>query len=157
MIVDPLLELPHTARILESGTGEVMIATSEEVANARPDRLTALQERGASVLLLPMGDAPGSRADFTTLPMTTWTRLLETLVRDHQVSTVMTEAGPGLLRSLFTHDLVDAALVFTAPARFDPPTGNPPRPRDLLASSGLQPAWRGRRGEDEAAWWHRPS
>lgn len=157
VVVDPLLELPLSARILESGTSEVMVATSDRIAIARPDRIAALKERGARTVLLPMGNDPGSRADFAKLPPRTWIRLLEILERDHQVSTLMTEAGPGLLRAFFENDLVDAALVFTAPTRFEPSTGTAPRPRDLLADSGLERAWSGRRGEDEASWWHRPS
>ncbi len=40
---------------------------------------------------------------------------LELLVRDAQVSTVLVEAGPGLLGSLLEDDLIDQAVVYTAP------------------------------------------
>ena len=41
--------------------------------------------------------------------------LLTALARDHHVSTVMVESGPGLLGSLFEYDLVDEAVVYIAP------------------------------------------
>lgn len=41
--------------------------------------------------------------------------LLTVLCRDHGVSTLMVEAGPGLMGSMFEEDLIDEAVVYIAP------------------------------------------
>lgn len=155
VIVDPALQMPADSRILEEGTGRVLVATSRSAAEEHPDRLQTLRDRGAEEIILPMSASSESRITFDRLPLESWHHLLSTLSRDHGVATVMTEAGPGLLRALFGHRLVDAALVFTSPRRFTPSTGSSPRPRDLLGEADLEEIWSGRRGDDRVAWWHR--
>ncbi|CAG1009822.1 diaminohydroxyphosphoribosylaminopyrimidine deaminase / 5-amino-6-(5-phosphoribosylamino)uracil reductase [Phycisphaerales bacterium] len=41
--------------------------------------------------------------------------LLKTLLEEHDIATVLVEAGPGLLGTLFEQDLVDEAVVYIAP------------------------------------------
>ncbi|HEX2839280.1 MAG TPA: bifunctional diaminohydroxyphosphoribosylaminopyrimidine deaminase/5-amino-6-(5-phosphoribosylamino)uracil reductase RibD [Phycisphaerales bacterium] len=43
------------------------------------------------------------------------TELLATLHKDHHVSTLLIEAGPGLMGSMFEEDLIDEAVVYIAP------------------------------------------
>jgi diaminohydroxyphosphoribosylaminopyrimidine deaminase/5-amino-6-(5-phosphoribosylamino)uracil reductase len=43
------------------------------------------------------------------------TELLTTLHKDHHVSTLLIEAGPGLMGSMFEEDLIDEAVVYIAP------------------------------------------
>ncbi len=60
------------------------------------------------ITIVPIADqGPGNGLDLS--------ELLRTLMRDHGVSTVMVEAGPGLLGSLFEENLVDEAIVYIAP------------------------------------------
>jgi diaminohydroxyphosphoribosylaminopyrimidine deaminase/5-amino-6-(5-phosphoribosylamino)uracil reductase len=60
------------------------------------------------VTIVPIADqGPGNGLDLT--------ELLRTLHTEFGVATVMVEAGPGLLGSMFEDDLVDEALVYIAP------------------------------------------
>ncbi len=156
VVIDPDLDLPETARILQDQTGgDVLVATAE--GGGRPDRRAALERAGASILDLPM-TAAASRSASRLGPrmgIEAWRSLLTTLGRDLEVATVLTEAGPGVLHSLFDHDLVDSALVFTSPRRFDPgPPASPP-PRERLAPERFETVWSGRRGDDRVGWWQR--
>ena len=78
--------------------------------------------------------------------------LLRHLAEDHDVATVLTECGAGLLQGLFEADLIDATLVFTAPdtgVKGAPPS---PSPRDLLHLASFETIWSGRRGDDHVVW-----
>ena len=157
VILDPALQMPAQSRIFEEGTGRVLLATSESAALGHPDRLRALRDRGAEPIILPMDSTLEDHVHFERLSLESWHQLLGTLSKEFEVATLMTEAGPGLLRALFEHRLVDSALVFTSPGRFTPSTGIAPRPRDLLDASDLETIWTGHRGDDRVAWWHRRS
>ena len=155
VIFDPALRMPARSRILQEGSGRVLLATSEAAARRDPDRLQGLRDRGVEPIVLPMDLPMDPHVRFQALPLESWQELLERLSEDFEVATVLTEAGPGLLGALFQHRLVDAALVFTSPERFSPSTGTSPRPRDLLEDSDLERIWTGLRGDDRVAWWHR--
>lgn len=155
VVVDPALDMPPNSRMFSEGEGRILIVTSESAAGDHPERLGALHARGAETILLPMGVDLRAPRRFRGLGRDLWLELLQVLGEKHEVSTVMTEAGPGVLRSLFEHGLVDAALVFTAPGRFDPRTGSSPTPRSLLHASKLESIWNGHRGADRVEWWHR--
>ena len=157
VVIDPDLDLPETARILQDPTGgDVLVATAD--GGGRPDRRTALERAGASILDLPM-TAPAPRSSSSRLGLRmgveAWRSLLTTLGRDLEVATVLTEAGPGVLHSLFDHDLVDSALVFTSPHRFDPESPASPTPRERLTPERFETVWSGRRGDDRVGWWQR--
>ena len=158
VIVDPDVETPPTASILKTAGGQVIIACRDDGRSefhARSARLTA-----AGATILPIQEAAGKEASdgvrgtlrgrFSAGRMRS---LLRRLVEDYEVATLLTECGPGLLRSLFEADLVDAALVFTAMATTDvahsPAT---PLPRDLLQKASFETIWSGRRGEDRVVW-----
>ena len=146
-MVDPDLALPPTARLFSIDAGPVIVAASEDRLDADDVARTALADRG--VTLLPLPTIEGRRPHAAALR-----HLLESLARDHDVATVMTEAGPGLLGALFDADLVDAALVFTAPHRFESPTTKRP-PRDRLDPACFDLVWRGDRDGDQVRWWQR--
>ncbi|MFO0856103.1 MAG: bifunctional diaminohydroxyphosphoribosylaminopyrimidine deaminase/5-amino-6-(5-phosphoribosylamino)uracil reductase RibD [Phycisphaerales bacterium] len=60
------------------------------------------------ITIMPIADqGPGNGLDLS--------ELLRTLRTQHGVSTVMVEAGPGLLGSLFEENLIDEAIVYIAP------------------------------------------
>lgn len=60
------------------------------------------------ITIMPIADqGPGNGLDLS--------ELLRTLRTQHGVSTVMVEAGPGLLGSLFDENLIDEAIVYIAP------------------------------------------
>lgn len=146
VVVDPTLATPPDARLFTVETSPILIAADERRTTGTAEA-DALREQGAVLLPLPASD--------TRLPdPRTLAALLETLARDHGVCTVLTECGPGLLGSLFDGDLVDAALVFTAPHRFDTRT-TPEPPRDRLDPARFEIAWEGDRDGDQVRWWHR--
>lgn len=106
VIVDAELRMPVTARLFEV-TSPVLILAAE----APPDRLAALQARGAEVLCLP--DAAG-RVD---LPAA-----LGELAR-RGVNELHVEAGAGLNAALLALDLVDEWLLYVAPMVIGPGVG----------------------------------
>ena len=85
--------------------------------------------------------------------------LLVRLATDHDVATVMVEAGGGLLGRLFADDLVDAALVFTAPRLLgDGHAPGPVRglaPNRITDTTKFELLFAGRRDEDLVGWYHR--
>lgn len=147
VVVDPDLALPPTARLFSIDAGPVIVAAAADRLDTNDAARTALADRGATFLPLPTVE--GRRPDAAALR-----HLLERLARDHDVATVLTEAGPGLLGALFDADLVDAALVFTAPHRFDARTTTRP-PRDRLDPARFDLVWKGDRGGDQVRWWQR--
>ncbi|MAC19720.1 MAG: riboflavin biosynthesis protein RibD [Phycisphaerae bacterium] len=159
VVLDPDLELPPTARMLQaSDGGPVMAITDEKAISRHPERADALRGLGVEILTIPWAapassDAPSRFA--RRLTAEGCRHLFEALARDHEVATILTEAGPGVLHGLFDHQLIDAALVFTSTERFEPSTGAPPHPRDRLDHRRFEIVWQGVRGGDAVAWWQR--
>ena len=151
VVVDPDLQIPTDAAMLKTPGGEVIVACRPDVATSNPDRVGGLEAAGARVLAIEGDDDESLRGRFDGDRLD---HLLRRLAKEDGVGTVLTECGPGLLESLFGADLVDAAMVFTAPETG--PTGlqpSPrPRPRDLLATAGFETIWSGHRGPDAARW-----
>ncbi|MAD77934.1 MAG: riboflavin biosynthesis protein RibD [Planctomycetaceae bacterium] len=168
VVLDPDLALPPTARMLHiPNGGPILVITDETVVGRDPDRADALRDLGVEIMTIPWAP-PGSPAPVDSpsagsaggrlrrrLTGDGCRDLLEALARNHDVATVLTEAGPDVLHALFDHQLVDAALVFTSPRRFEPSTGSPPHPRDRLDDRRFEIVWRGDRGGDAVAWWQR--
>lgn len=152
VILDRRLQCPPSATLLEAEGPPVLIAAERSALDRAADRRRALEAKGA--ILLPMAGPSEPTATDRGAAATTLHALLETLGRDHAVSTILTEAGPGLLRDLFLADLVDAALVFTAPIRFDERTTTH-RPRRFLEGGDHERAWSGDRDGDRVEWWLR--
>ena len=157
VVVDPDLEMPESPRLAAIERGRSIVVFDRDVADRMPDRVDRIVSRGFVPMAVDLGRGSGDDRSFSAIPRDGWLRLLQDLKRHHDVSTVMTEAGPGLLRALLPSGLVDAALVFTAPLGFEPRTGRTPTPRDLLVDAGLHLAWTGRREEDRVEWWSRAS
>lgn len=151
VVVDPDLRFPADAAMLKTTGGEILVACRPDAATSNPDVVRRLEAAGARVLEVEGNDDESLRGGFGGDRLK---RLLRRLAREDGVATVLTECGPGLLEALFGNDLIDAALVFTAPERG--PTGlhpsHRPRPRDLLEAAGFETIWSGHRGPDEARW-----
>jgi diaminohydroxyphosphoribosylaminopyrimidine deaminase/5-amino-6-(5-phosphoribosylamino)uracil reductase len=158
VVIDPDVETPPNASILTTTGGPVVIACRDDDRSdlrARSERLTA-----AGAMVLPIGDpdedpaiGDGHRTLRGRFSAGRMRSLLRRLAEEHDVTTLLTECGPGLLRSLFEADLVDAALVFTAtqtPGNEDSP--DEPRPRDLLRNASFETIWSGTRENDCVVW-----
>lgn len=107
VLIDPRLEVPTSARIIRTASeGPVEIACAPETRASRAAHdICALEDAGIRWRDV---DAAASRD-----------RMLRCLLRDLSadgVATVLTEAGPRLVRALLDADLVDETWVFTSTA-----------------------------------------
>ena len=154
VVIDPAFDVPRTARLFDEGAGPVMIAAQADSLERRSADRDLLETRGAT--FLPLDGAAVESGWPSGLPAGLLTEVLRRLRRDHAVTHILTEAGPGLLDALFDSNLVDAALVFTA--NFDFPAestdrGSTSTPRRHLENGPYRPIWEGCRGEDRVRWW----
>jgi diaminohydroxyphosphoribosylaminopyrimidine deaminase/5-amino-6-(5-phosphoribosylamino)uracil reductase len=138
VIVDPRLQTPLDSQLARTA-GEVptIIACADQ--SAETEAATRLRAAGAQLMPLPM--------DGIELPLAT---ALKRLASQHDVTHVLTEAGPGLMRRLFQQRLANEAWVFTAPLD----TGNDPslpHVRGMLNDLRIEPWARQRRGDDAIA------
>ena len=164
VVVDPDLATPPTASILNAGSGPIIIACREDDRDDLRARAEQLIAAGATIMPIEAsselnpedGGHGGLRGRFSTGRMR---GLLRQLAKEHEVATLLTECGAGLLRNLFEADLIDAALVFTAPAMSSKlkVEASVPRPRDLLQRASFETLWSGFRGDDRVVWSQRPS
>jgi diaminohydroxyphosphoribosylaminopyrimidine deaminase/5-amino-6-(5-phosphoribosylamino)uracil reductase len=107
IVIDPTLRIAADARVIRtSSEGSVEIACDPRArSNRSPVDMDALERAGIRWHDLDAGARIGGN--------------LRALLRDlaaDGVSTVLTEAGPTLVRALLAEDLVDDAWVFTAPS-----------------------------------------
>lgn len=108
VVADPSLEIPVDARLIRSAADvPTIIACREDIARIGHgvERVAALRRLGVQVMPIP---ASGSNVDLGML--------LRRLRAEAGVFTLLIEAGPKLLGSLFEADLIDAAVVYVAPA-----------------------------------------
>ena len=109
VVADSDLSLPHDSNLAQTARDvPVVLAAERSMAQNtyRASRRAELDQLG--VHILPVGDhGPGRGLNLR--------EMLTLLARERGVSTVLVEAGPGLLGSLFADDLVDEALVYIAP------------------------------------------
>lgn len=109
VVADTDLDVPMDAQLIRSAhTVPTLIAcetalAGAEITRAKRERLTAA---GAGVMGVP-GAAGGRGLDLRALLAKLW--------EERGVSSVLIEAGPGLLGSLFDEDLIDEAVVYIAP------------------------------------------
>ncbi len=103
VVVDPKLEIPLTAQLVK-GVREAPthIACSQSKLESR--KAVALQAKGVDLI--------GIETNRKGLSLEA---LLRELVRRHDVTHVLVEAGPGLMGRLFKEKLVNEAWVFVAP------------------------------------------
>ena len=97
VVVDSRLETPLTARVLEGGN--VLVAAARE----HRDRIAALEEKGAEVVVLP------NAAGKVELP-----DLFRELAR-RELNEIHVEAGHKLNGSLLNEGMVDELLLYLAP------------------------------------------
>jgi diaminohydroxyphosphoribosylaminopyrimidine deaminase/5-amino-6-(5-phosphoribosylamino)uracil reductase len=98
VVVDSRLETPLTARVLEGGN--VLVAAARE----HRDRIAALEERGAEVVILP------NAAGKVELP-----DLFRELAR-RELNEIHVEAGQKLNGSLLGEGMVDELVIYLAPS-----------------------------------------
>jgi diaminohydroxyphosphoribosylaminopyrimidine deaminase / 5-amino-6-(5-phosphoribosylamino)uracil reductase len=101
IVLDSSCRLPLDSRLLtDGGAGHTIVATSTQ---APADRIEAIQERGAEVLVLP---AYSGRVDVRGT--------LETLAGRGMIN-ILAEAGGSLTAALFEAEVVDKVYAFLAP------------------------------------------
>lgn len=151
VVVDPDLQMPTDAAMLDAPGGEVLVACRPDAVTSKPESARGIEAAGARIVAVEGIDDDAMRGRFGGDRLD---GLLRRLAREEGVTTILTECGPGLLEALFGADLVDAALVFTAPGSgaIGRHPSHRPRPRDLLANADFETIWTGRRGSDSACW-----
>lgn len=104
VVIDPDLELPPSSALVATAREApvTVVCGADRCASAG-----VLEARGVGVLGIPRS---GREIDLTAA--------LAALVERHETTTVLVEAGPGLLGRLFATRLVNEAWVFVAPALF---------------------------------------
>jgi diaminohydroxyphosphoribosylaminopyrimidine deaminase/5-amino-6-(5-phosphoribosylamino)uracil reductase len=107
VVIDTDLDLPADSRMaLTAVQAPVTVCCMNELKNSaylRPRR-EALESRGVEIM--------GVRSDSRRLDLDV---MLAQLVTSYDATSVLIEAGPGLLGSFFEFDLVDEAVVYIAP------------------------------------------
>ena len=98
-VIDPKLELPDHARLLET-PGLILFA-----ANPKPGRAKELEARGAVVVNLPQPDDP-DRVDMAAVMQ--W-------LAENDMNEVHVEAGAGINGALWQAGLIDELILYLAP------------------------------------------
>jgi diaminohydroxyphosphoribosylaminopyrimidine deaminase/5-amino-6-(5-phosphoribosylamino)uracil reductase len=99
LLVDPQLSAPHSSRLLDPTLAPTLVACRPELVHGGP--ANGLRERGVDVTGL------GPRGELRPL--------LAALLRERAVSTVLVEAGGGLVGDLLRENLVNELWTFLAP------------------------------------------
>lgn len=141
VVVDPELRLPADAALLKSlDQAPLTIACRDDAADDSA-RTTALRKAGVDVLGLPAIDGRLQLID-----------LMVHLSGVHNCSTVLVEAGPGLLSALLQEQLINDAMVFVAPMLLGDADGLPAlkgfAPETVQDAAGLRLRSMHRRGDD---------
>lgn len=143
VVVDPNLDIP-TDSVLVKTAKEIPLIVACNPTHIDTDVASQLREFGAKLIALPENQGLES--------------LVSTLASEYGFSTVMVEAGGGLLGQLLKANLVNAALVFTAPRLLGdahaPSAARGLSPARIDEGISLEPVWTGRRGEDLVGWYH---
>ena len=99
LLIDPTLAAPRELQLLDATQAPTLVACLPDHVHGGP--ANGLRERGVDVAGL------GPRGEIRPL--------LEALVRERGISTVLVEAGGGLVGDLLREDLVQEAWVFLSP------------------------------------------
>ncbi len=105
VVVDSRLELPRTARLLQTEPDKVWVAHALPADEAEP-RARLLRELGVQIIGLPVDAAKPGKTDLAALMHALAAR---------NVGELQVEAGARLNASLFTAGLVDELLLYLAP------------------------------------------
>ncbi|MDX2114987.1 MAG: bifunctional diaminohydroxyphosphoribosylaminopyrimidine deaminase/5-amino-6-(5-phosphoribosylamino)uracil reductase RibD [Planctomycetota bacterium] len=103
VVIDSAATLPLTSALVRTARETPLVVCTAELSGAAADRASELQRAGALVIQTPGGPRVNVRAALTVLS------------QHFGVTTALVEAGPVLLGSLLSEQLVDEALVFVAP------------------------------------------
>jgi diaminohydroxyphosphoribosylaminopyrimidine deaminase/5-amino-6-(5-phosphoribosylamino)uracil reductase len=112
VVVDTALDIPLESKLVRTAReAPVIVACDEAIAKASitKDKRQALQEAGVKLLGVPEGDRRGNTKGMIDLEL-----MLQGLLA-RGISTVLVEAGSGLVGSLMEQDLVDELRVYVAP------------------------------------------
>lgn len=105
VIIDPHLRTPlDCALVNTTATAPTIIACSNQAIEREAEKARQLTSHGVELLAAPM--------DGEQMPLAP---VLRELVARHNVATVLTEAGAGVLSRLFQQQLVNEAWVFIGP------------------------------------------
>ena len=146
VIYDLDLNIPMESKLANTASDPPVIVGCS-TAHAETAKAAELRKSGVTIIALT-SESPLKE-------------LLEKLHTDHEVSMVMVEAGGGLLGSLLKSQLINAALVFTAPRilgeKHAPRAFRGLSPTGIADAQDVKLVWSGIRGGDLAAWYHFPS
>ncbi len=112
VIADTDLDLPPSSALAQSARSVTTLAACDATllnAQINHARRMALIAKGVQLLGVPERPRAGGGSGIDLRA------LLKTLSQEHDVSTVLVEAGPGMLGSLIEDDLVDEAIIYIAP------------------------------------------
>jgi len=127
-VIDANLETPIDSRLMQTARQlPLTIYCTDAALTARARHAELLRRAGAEVVSC---DAPGQPARSASAGEVHLPGALEHLARQHEATSVLIEAGAGLLGRLFDQNLVNEAWVFIAPL--------------LLGDEHALPALRGR-------------
>lgn len=111
VVVDPQLRIPERCALIRTRSeAPVTVACRADAAEEGSGKAARL--RGAGVEVLAMEREWGGEGEDRKLDLRP---LLAHLVKEHDATNVLVEAGPGLIGSLLAQGLVDEAMVFVAP------------------------------------------
>ena len=143
VVVDPNLDIPIDSTLVGTANEIPLIVACD---SSKIDSGTGSRLQAMGVKLLPMTEPDGLET------------LLKRLASEYEISTVMVEAGGGLLGQLLKANLVNAALVFIAPRLIGdalaPSAARGLAPERIADSIALETIWSGRRGDDLVGWYH---
>ncbi len=144
VVIDTDLDTPIGARVVRTARDvPTVVACSKDLVTAgiTDEKRRALEEAGVMILGVPEDNGR------LRLEM-----LLRTLGERMGVSSILCEAGPALLGSLFEHDLVDEAVVYVAPMLLGDDQARSVasgRPAQTLAAGRRFGLWRVKRVGDD--------
>lgn len=104
VVIDPSLSIDQSSALVRSASQAPLIVITAALDAAGKPKAEHLRAAGVEVIAWP---APAR--EISMRPVLRW------LLAERNVSTVLIEAGPGLLGRLFSDDLIDEAHVFTGP------------------------------------------
>ena len=145
VVVDPSLRIPIASRLVRTiDQAPLTVVTSVAAANDddRHEERRRLEAEGVQILALEPG--PDGRLDPGAI--------LRLLVRVHDVTNVLVEAGPGLLGAMHDERLIDELRVYVAPVLLGDAEAMPPlagRAKPYLADGAAYELDRMRRVDDD--------
>ncbi len=139
IVIDPNLELPLDSNLIATLSEAPLSVVASPTADA--GRRNALESRGVEVLT---GETNAETVQLRPA--------LQTLASRHDLTDVLVECGPGLMRYLIKEDLVRALAVFTSPLLMGDQEAIPPlrglSPLRVIQATRLELAAVHRRDDD---------